>query len=179
MAVGLTIELVVLVEDVKDGQNAKVSVHFVLWTLTTIRTVLQIWSNSCRKYVLDLPVPILASDDSIIRCQYLPVYDCWGWEPPPLRLTRDLTSEWYVMWITWLLVLLLLRAYAVWECQRIVLISSLVVYIVNLFHFIASTGLMHPKLQPCFVVVAYFNTKYLMSSEGGTLPIVIVSFDTE
>lgn len=30
MAVGLTIELVVLVEDVKDGQNAKVSDHFVL-----------------------------------------------------------------------------------------------------------------------------------------------------
>lgn len=58
MAVGLTIELVVLVEDVKDGQNAKVIIHFVLWTLTTIRTVLQIWSNSCRKYVLDLPLPI-------------------------------------------------------------------------------------------------------------------------
>lgn len=46
-----------------------------------------------------------------------------------------------------LLVLLLLRAYAVWECKRIVLVSSLVVYIVNLIHSIVSTlaGLMHPK----------------------------------
>lgn len=68
-----------LVEDVKDGQNAKVSVHFVLldsyyypYSSANLEQFLpEVCVGPASTYIY-----ILASDDSIIRCQYFPVYDC-------------------------------------------------------------------------------------------------------